>query len=270
MELIHSRDNKKIKEAAGLQKSRERDKTGLFLAEGIRLVEMAASSDYRIRYTLATEEAGETERAKALLGKLASQAPVYFAEKSVYDKAAGTVSSQGILCVLEQKKRELDDLEEKEAPLYLVLDQIQDPGNLGTILRTADAAGVDGVILMRGTADLYNPKVVRSAMGSLFHLPVVSGVNTESLLAFLERRHIRLLATALDASAASHFETDFRGSVALIMGNEGNGVSSLLLEHAKKVYIPMFGAAESLNAAVSAGIVLYETVRQRHPEILSR
>lgn len=270
MEIIRSKDNKKIKEAAALQKTREREKTGLFLAEGVRLAEMAASSDWRIRYTLATPEASAEERGKTLLGKLAEKAPVYLAEKPVYDKAAGTVSSQGILCVLEQKKMGLDDFEEKEQPLYLVLDQIQDPGNLGTILRTADAAGVEGVILMRGTADLYNPKVVRSAMGSLFHLPVAFGVTPESLLDFLKKRHIRLLATALDENAAPHFGTDFRGSVALVIGNEGNGVSPFLLERAEKVYIPMFGAAESLNAAVSAGIVLYETVRQRHPEILPR
>lgn len=150
------------------------------------------------------------------------------------------------------------------APFYVVLDGVQDPGNAGTIIRTADAAGASGVILTKGSVDIYDEKTVRATMGSLFHLPVVSGVSAEELTAWAKERGLQLYAAALDVAARPHFSCDFTKPTAIVFGNEGNGVSTELLAQAETVYIPMYGTAESLNVGTSAAIVLYEAVRQRY------
>lgn len=272
MQKIESPSNPKIKLAAQLAKRMAREKTGKFLAEGVRLAEMAAASDWDIDYALVTPHAAGEPRAAAVIAKLEENGvPVALVPESVYQKAGDTQTPQGLLLVLAQKKRSLDDLARltktaasPAAPCYVVLDRIQDPGNLGTILRTADAAGMAGLILLEGTTDIYSPKVVRAAMGSLFHLPVVSGVTEEAFLSFARESGLCLYATALDAKARPYDAADFTGPTAIVFGNEGQGVSEPLLASSETLYIPMYGGAESLNVAVSTAIVLYEAVRQRH------
>ena len=272
MIAINSLTNPKIKLAAQLAKRMAREKTGKFLAEGVRLAEMAAASDWDIDYALVTPHAAGETRAAAVIKKLEENGvPVALVPESVYQKAGDTQTPQGLLLVLAQKKRSLEDLARltktaasPAAPCYVVLDRIQDPGNLGTILRTADAAGMAGLILLKGTTDIYSPKVVRAAMGSLFHLPVVSGVTEEAFLSFARESGLCLYATALDAKARPYDAADFTGPTAIVFGNEGQGVSEPLLASSETLYIPMYGGAESLNVAVSTAIVLYEAVRQRH------
>ena len=281
---IESLTNPKIKLAAQLAKRMAREKTGKFLAEGVRLAEMAAASDWDIDYALVTPHAAGEPRAAAVIATLEENGvPVALVPESVYQKAGDTQTPQGLLLVLAQKQRSLDDLARltktsvsptgtatagasaaAQPPCYVVLDRIQDPGNLGTILRTADAAGMAGLILLKGTTDIYSPKVVRAAMGSLFHLPVVSGVTEEAFLSFARESGLRLYATSLDAKARPYDAADFAGPTAIIFGNEGQGVSGPLLASSETLYIPMYGGAESLNVAVSTAIVLYEAVRQRH------
>ena len=279
MQKIESPSNPKIKLAAQLAKRMAREKTGKFLAEGVRLAEMAAASDWDIDYALVTPHAAGEPRAAAVIAKLEENGvPVALVPESVYQKAGDTQTPQGLLLVLAQKKRSLEDLARLtktaaspadasaavQPPCYVVLDRIQDPGNLGTILRTADAAGMAGLILLKGTTDIYSPKVVRAAMGSLFHLPVVSGVTEEAFLSFARESGLCLYATALDAKARPYDAADFTGPTAIVFGNEGQGVSEPLLASSETLYIPMYGGAESLNVAVSTAIVLYEAVRQRH------
>ncbi|MGN0938730.1 MAG: TrmH family RNA methyltransferase [Selenomonas sp.] len=286
---IESLTNPKIKLAAQLAKRMAREKTGKFLAEGVRLAEMAAASDWDVGYALVTPHAAGEPRAAAVIATLEENGvPVALVPESVYQKAGDTQTPQGLLLVLAQKQRSLDDLARltktsvsptgtatagasaaAQPPCYVVLDRIQDPGNLGTILRTADAAGMAGLILLKGTTDIYSPKVVRAAMGSLFHLPVVSGVTEEAFLSFARESGLRLYATALDAKARPYDAADFTGPAAIIFGNEGQGVSETLLASSETLYIPMYGGAESLNVAVSTAIVLYEAVRQRHTGSLS-
>ena len=281
---IESLTNPKIKLAAQLAKRMARDKTGKFLAEGVRLAEMAAASDWDVGYALVTPHAAGEPRAAAVIATLEENGvPVALVPESVYQKAGDTQTPQGLLLVLAQKQRSLDDLARltktsvsptgtatagasaaAQPPCYVVLDRIQDPGNLGTILRTADAAGMAGLILLKGTTDIYSPKVVRAAMGSLFHLPVVSGVTEEAFLSFARESGLCLYATALDAKARPYDAADFTGPTAIVFGNEGQGVSEPLLASSETLYIPMYGGAESLNVAVSTAIVLYEAVRQRH------
>ncbi|SDG97041.1 RNA methyltransferase, TrmH family [Selenomonas sp. WCT3] len=261
---IDSAANKKVKLAASLHSRKHRDKEGLFIAEGIRLVEMAASSGWNIRYGFYTPELLKQPRGKDLCEALTKGGvSLYEVPAAVYQKASATDTPQGILVVAEQKKSRLEELPAAENPIYVVLDGVQDPGNAGTIIRTADAVGAHGVILLKGSVDAFGDKVVRSTMGSLFHLPVCTDVDVKELQAFLTSQNLTLYATALDASAKPHFEQDFRQGCAVVFGNEGNGVSAKLLEQAVTTYIPMYGDAESLNVGVSAAVVLYEAIRQR-------
>ncbi|MCR5757148.1 MAG: RNA methyltransferase [Selenomonas sp.] len=264
MERIDSPANKKVKLAAALKQRKQREKTGLFVAEGIRLCEMAAEADWPLEFGLLTRQLQEQERGAKLVEKLTGQnCPLYEVPEAVFAKAAGTETPQGILLVMGQKNSSLPETAERENPLYVVMDSVQDPGNAGTIIRTADAVGADGVILLKGSVDVYGDKTVRSTMGSIFHVPVYSGVSVEELTDFVRRNDLQLLATALDETAKPHFQQDFSRGTAVVMGNEGNGVSRELLAIAQNIYIPMYGQAESLNVGMSAAIVLYEALRQR-------
>ena len=147
--------------------------------------------------------------------------------------------------------------------MLLVLDRVGDPGNIGTMLRTADAAGIGGLVLLKGCADIYAPKTVRSSMVSLFHIPVLSGVSEQEFVSTAKKAGYDLLVTCLDG-ADNLYKADLSGRIAFVMGNEAGGVSETLLEKAdKRVYIPMAGRAESLNVAMAAGIVMFEALRRK-------
>ena len=264
MEHIDSPANKKIKLAIALKQRKQREKNGLFVAEGLRLCEMAAESDWQISYGLLTRQLTCQERGRALAERLAEQGcSLYEVPETLFAKAAGTETPQGIMLVMAQKNPSLSAGAERDKPLYVVMDGVQDPGNAGTIIRTADAVGADGVILLKGTVDVYSDKAVRSTMGSIFYVPVYSGVTLDELTEFVQESGLQLLATALDEMAKPHFQQDFTQGTAVVLGNEGNGVSQELLAAAQKTYIPMYGQAESLNVGMSAAIVLYEALRQR-------
>ncbi len=269
IERIDSATNKKIKLAASLHNRRHRDKEGLFVVEGIRLSEMAAVSGWPISFALCTSKAIQEPRVKKILAVLAGKdCPVYETSEEIYRKASATETPQGLLLVMGQQQARFEDmvLPGKQAFL-LVLDGVQDPGNAGAMIRTADAAGCSGIVLLKDNVDLFSDKTVRATMGSLFHLPVIQKVNMADLQAFLKENDIRLLAAALDSSAQPHFQADFCTDIAIVFGNEGNGISAEMLQAAdNKVYIPMFGQAESLNVATAAAIVLYEAIRQRHSQ----
>ena len=264
MERIASLSNGKIKLAAKLHGRKYREAEGLFLAEGIRLVEMAAASGWGLRFAFCTPAAAAGERVKKILQQLAAVCPVYEVSEEIYRKACGTVTPQGLLVVMEMQRLSLASLREKDGPLFLVLDGVQDPGNAGAMIRTADAAGCSGVICLTDTVDVFADKTVRATMGSLFHLPVVTGVPVAELLEFVQSAGVSLFVTALNAGARQHFAADFTGAAAVVFGNEGNGVSPALLSAGgQQIYIPMQGQAESLNVSTAAAVVLYEAVRQR-------
>lgn len=265
MEYIDSPANKKVKLAAALKQRKQREKTGLFVAEGIRLCEMAAESDWSISYGLLTGQLTSQPRGRELTEKLSARGVhLYEVPENIFAKAAGTDTPQGILLIMEAKNPALP-LEKagRDNPLYVIMDGVQDPGNAGTIIRTADAVGADGVILLKGSVDAFADKVVRSTMGSIFHVPVYAGISADELQEFVQVQDLQLLATALDETAKPHFQQDFTKGTAVVLGNEGNGVSAAVLAMAQKTYIPMYGRAESLNVAMSASIVLYEALRQR-------
>jgi TrmH family RNA methyltransferase len=185
--------------------------------------------------------------------------------EDIYNKISDTEQPQGIMVVLKKQQTTIAQMimQESKRPLIVILDGIQDPGNVGTIIRTADAAGCTGVVLMKGSADIYAGKTVRATMGSLFHLPVLEGVIPEELVSDLRQINVTMLATCLQKSTV-YYQSNLTKPLAIILGNEGQGVTRELIEAADAcLHIPLIGQAESLNVAVAAGVILYEAVRQR-------
>lgn len=240
---IESSKNKIIKEINSLKLRKNREKLGLFVLEGERLVNEAKD---KICYSLSSESyKGEID-------------VDYTVSDEMYNKISDTVNPQGILAVCRIEKNEFKKLSDN--PLYILLENIQDPGNMGTIIRTADAAGADGVFLSKGCVDIYNPKVIRSTMGSLFHLPVYTDVDLTELM-----KNINVVTVAAHLKGEkTPYEINMKNGAAILIGNEGNGLSDELSERADNlVKIPMPGRAESMNAGVAAAIMIYEAVRQR-------
>lgn len=252
--------NPMVKAAAELKQKKYRQQQGLFLAEGLRTVEEAVryGAVQSIFYT-----AIEDDRTRAVLEEAAAkQIKLVCVSDKVLKKIADTETPQGIIAVCERRSKRLDDFL-ASGKMLLVLARVTDPGNIGTMLRTADAAGVGGLLLLQGCADIYAPKTVRASMGSLFHLPVLSGLSEELLVQAARKAGYELLVTCLDG-AENLYKADLQGRLAFVMGNEANGVSDALLAAAdKRVFIPMQGRAESLNVAMAAGIVMFEALRQK-------
>lgn len=252
--------NPMVKAAAELKQKKYRQQQGLFLAEGLRTVEEAVryGAVQSIFYT-----AIEDDRTRAVLEEAAAkQIKLVCVSDKVLKKIGDTETPQGIIAVCEMRSKRLDDFL-ASGKMLLVLDRVTDPGNIGTMLRTADATGVGGLLLLQGCADIYAPKTVRASMGSLFHLPVLSGLSEELLVQAARKAGYELLVTCLDG-ADNLYKADLQGRLAFVMGNEANGASPALLAAAdKRVFIPMQGRAESLNVAMAAGIVMFEALRQK-------
>ena len=257
-EVITSVHNPKVKEWASLLDRRGRDKTGCYLVEGPHLVLEALKSDAVVRTVVYAQDRGIPEE----LLPWKDRSRWVAASPEVMRKCSDTVHPQGVFAVVEKWRPSAAPLLEKPDVLAVVTDAVQDPGNLGTIIRSADAAGADGVILGKGTVDPYNPKTVRSTMGSLFHIPVVEADLAE-LLPQANARGIRTVCTSLHA-ARSCYELDLRQAVWFVVGNEASGVSPSVRQLATdEVIIPMRGGAESLNVAMAATVLLFEAMRQR-------
>lgn len=243
MKYIESVKNPKVKAWKKLLTKKERDQSGTYLIEGFHLVEEA------LKEQIVLEVIVNQDRERQIHMNLDGIEVVYVKE-DVMNAICDTETPQGIAAVCEQKTISMDDIKLEK---LLLLDRVQDPGNLGTMIRTADAAGIDAIILGEGCADPYNPKVVRATQGSLFHLPLMK-VN---LAEFIETLDIPVYGTALEGGVPFE-QVEKSESFALLMGNEGQGVSKDLLEMTtKNLYIPIYGKSESLNVAIAAGILMY-------------
>ena len=265
MERIESAENSKIKWAAALHMRKERERREEFVAEGIRLTETAAASNWPLLFCLVTETALQDVRVQAIVTDLErKKCQVLLVSPAVFKKASATNTPQGILLVMKQIKASFSSLQAKSSSLFVVLDKIQDPGNAGAIVRTADAAGCTGIIALEGTVDLFSDKTVRSAMGSLFHLPIITRATYTELFTYMQENCISCFASMLDKEAVPYFSVNYRRPVAVVFGNEGNGVSEEIGNNMPHVFIPMTGKTESLNVGTSAAIILYEAFRQRY------
>lgn len=277
LEYISSVNNARVKETHNLKQKKFRLRQGLFIIEGLRAVEEAVMCGQvrEIFYLLEDEDIesrlkkfrfSDDERTQNVLETAyALGISVYATDKKVMEKISDTGTPQGILAVVKMSETALADLPapETENSPVVVLDRVQDPGNMGTIIRSADAAGARCVVLLKGCADIYNPKVVRSTMGSMFHLPVISSVEPEELISWCEKEKYQLAVTSLD-EAADLYDTDLHKKTAFVLGNEANGVSDELLAAADiRLFIPMQGKAESMNVAMATTVILYESLRQR-------
>lgn len=266
IERLTSSNNRYLKLAASLKQRKYRDEYNCFAVEGVRLVEEALESGAAIRFAVYDGGAAASDdRLQAAVRRL-NGAAVRLCEvdAALYARISDTKGPQGLMAVVGKAANELADIVfTSERSLLLVLDRLQDPGNVGAIIRVADAAGCAGVVLLRDTADVFASKTVRATMGSLFHLPVVPDVAAEDLVDFLQTAAVPLYVTALDRTAVSVFAVDWRGANAVVFSNEGGGASEYLLQKARRrLFIPMRGQAESLNVAAAAAVVAYESLRQ--------
>lgn len=268
--MITSENNAKIKELIKLQKNaRHRRKEELFVAEGIKLVQEAAQYG-KLRQVLIREslwherwkDAPESEIAKELSVD-GNRVGVDIAPDSVFDMVADTVTPQGILGMVDMPAYSLKEILALSSGLYLMLDDLRDPGNLGTVIRTAEAAGAAGVIMSRGCVDLFNPKVVRATMGAIFRVPFYYADDLIEVIERLKAKQIPVYGTMMQGSEV-YDALDYTNGAAIVIGNEANGISEKVTAHLTKgVRIPMDGSLESLNAAVAAAILMYETARQK-------
>ena len=263
MILISSSRNPVIKEIKSLKNRRDREERGLYYVEGLRIVEEALKENADIAEMAVSEEFASDLRNAGLLSKIeALNVKTHLFTPKLFNEITDTETPQGILAIMRIRKHELKQ-ELNKTGLYVVLDSIRDPGNMGTIIRTADAAGFSGVILSKGCVDVYNPKVLRSTMGSVFHMPVYQAGDISETVKFLKSNGIIIYVSHLEGKA-SIFEADMSSGAAIIIGSEAEGVCEELIALADlPVKIPMPGRAESLNASVAAGIMMYEAVRQR-------
>jgi TrmH family RNA methyltransferase len=251
--------------SALLKKSKERRAQGLFVVEGPKMCFEAPKEWVRAVYVSETFEKEPDTRTQlfSYCGEVAQALPYEVVADSVLKSVSDTQNPQGIMAVVEKPCYTLSDMLCGEQTMLLVLDGIQDPGNLGTMLRTGEGAGMTGVIMSRTTVDLFNPKTIRSTMGSLYRVPFYIAENLVATLAQLKADGVKLYAAHLKGTR-SYDEPDYTGACGFLIGNEGNGLSEEAAEAADTyIRIPMAGQVESLNAAISAGLLLYECSRQR-------
>ncbi|HZK86037.1 MAG TPA: RNA methyltransferase [Desulfosporosinus sp.] len=261
--MIESLQNEQVKHVVSLQRHKARQEAQLFVVEGWRFVEEAVLRNAPITKVFVCQE-GENPEWQALHKTLCERSiPFEEVDRRVLRKMSATEEPQGILAVVRQTTYTWKDLQIDRNSVLLVLDGIQDPGNMGTILRTALASGVRYVCLTPGTVDLYNPKVLRSTMGAIFSLIFLSGQQPVDILDFCRNHGLNVLMG--DINGSSIYQTKLtEGPLALVVGNEGNGPSPIFRKaDVQCVTIPMAHDVESLNVAIATGIMLYEIVRQR-------
>lgn len=256
--MITATGNKRIKRLVSLsEKAKERKKEQVFLVEGTKMFEEADETYLREVYVSESyiKKNGICEKLKRTGYETVSD--------EVFHKIADTKTPQGILCVMNQYQYTLEKLLEKENPVLVLLEDIQDPGNLGTILRTGEGAGIDGVIMTKDTVDIYNPKTIRATMGSIYRMPFLYVESIKDVIEKLQKAGVSVYAAHLDGK--EYYDSfDFKKGAAFLIGNEGNGLKKETADLADAyLKIPMEGNVESLNAAIATTLLMYEAYRQR-------
>ena len=264
MMTISSVQNPKVKQLLLLQqKSSERRRTGLFVVEGQREIEHCLEAGYEVDSVyycpqLFTENGGSNQ----FFSFHSSLFTSFEVTVPVYEKMAYRGSTEGLMAVVRSRTMLLSDLPQKENPLYVVLERVEKPGNLGAVLRSADAAQADAVIVCDPLTDLFNPNLIRSSIGAIFTVPCVA-CSTDECIAFLKDHGVRILTAQLQDSHL-YYDTDMRCGTAIVMGTESTGLTDTWRRAADAhIRIPMLGRLDSLNVSVSAAILLFEAVRQR-------
>ncbi|WP_418509413.1 TrmH family RNA methyltransferase [Corallibacter sp.] len=243
------------------EKSRARKKTGNFLIEGKRELSLAIKGNYTIETVLFYSELISESELKSLIG---TSYNIIEISKEVYQKLAHRDTTEGVLAVAKSKQHNLNDIQlSSKNPLILVAEAPEKPGNIGAILRTADAANVDAVIIANPKTDLYNPNIIRSSVGCVFTKPIATGTTTQ-IITYLKANSIHIYCAALQASVNYHTQ-DYTKPTAIVVGTEATGLSDeWLTASTQNIIIPMQGEIDSMNVSVAAGILIFETKRQRN------
>lgn len=259
MKKITSADNERYKSLVKLGKKKHRDREGLYVIEGINLIEEAVKNGATLRSIYVREDFSEQD----ILDSISSyDADTYILSKSLFDSFADTETPQGIAAVAVKPSWTEEEFFEGTDNI-IVLDRLQDPGNIGTILRTADACGFTGAVIMKGTADLFSPKTVRATAGSLYRVKMLYVDTPQEALEILGSRGKKTVCTSPHVDTL-YFDADLASDTALIIGNEAGGACDEFMAEADiSITLPMEGTIESLNAAVAASVLMYDSVRQR-------
>lgn len=254
---------KKLKEIFKLKAKKFRREKQRFAVEGMRSIKELLNSSWQVELLLYSASSENNAMAKSILQK-ARQKGIFAerVEQKILEKISDTITSAGMICITKTKNISEEEFLKGTPKTILALDGVKDPGNLGTLIRTADAAGIDGVILSENTVELYSPKVVRSSMGSIFHLPATKTSDLTQFLSKLKKNGFKVIASAVKNGELCH-KIDYSGKICLVIGNEVEGVGDSVLKLADQIVsIPIYGKAESLNASVAGGILMYEIARK--------
>lgn len=259
---ITSAQNQRIKNFVHLQKARERKAQNVFVVEGEKEYCRAIEYNYQFTAIFVCFDVIPESQFQILSSGVNSDAEVFPVSKEVFEKIAYREGSGGMIALARPKSHRLEDLKLKEKPLLLVLEAVEKPGNLGALLRTADAAGIDAVVVCDPQTDIYNPNVVRSSIGCLFSVPLAVCTSAEAIT-WMKSENIAIYCTYLKA-AVPYTEVDFRKASAIVMGTEADGITDQWVEAASQnIIIPMRGSADSMNVSTSAAVVVFEACRQR-------
>lgn len=260
--MITSTSNQKVRQVVQWQtKAKERRKDGVFLAEGFKMFE-EAPQDWIVEVYL-SEGSLDKAREHTYIWKKLTRTGYELVGEEVFRRMSDTQTPQGILTVLRQPKYSVDELLSKPNPLLVVLEDLQDPGNLGTIIRTGEGAGITGVIMSERTVDIFNPKVIRATMGSVYRVPFVYVDDMQEILQKMHNAGVHTYAAHLQGT--TYYDSfSFKKPTAFLIGNEGNGLKKETADMADSyLKIPMEGQVESLNAAIATALLMYEAHRQR-------
>lgn len=256
--MITAKDNDKVKYTKSLLKTKNRNKESKFIIEGYRILTLAIECNANLDYVFINEDfEGKDEHVSFLDILNKKNIKIYKTTNKIFNDLVDTENTQGILGVVKFKQKNIEENLNDESRFVLILDRIQDPGNMGTIIRTADAAGVDAIIALKGCVDIYNPKVIRSTMGSIFDMNVIHTSQDEAIR-LLKSKNFDIVSSYLDTN--NFYNTvEYNYKTALVIGNEANGINEELVSKSDTlVKIPIYGKAESLNAAISSAILMYE------------
>lgn len=260
MQVISSKDNELIKHIKKLKDKKYRDEKNEYVIEGVKLIEEAVQEKAKIKKIIVCEDTTRTyEIPTQVMLEIARYDCVYVTEK-IFTSITQVTNPQGIMAIIERNSK--NNIIDYTQDIIVALDNVQDPGNLGTILRTADSIGLKQIIVTKDTVDAFNSKVVRSTMGAIFRIEIIEVEELAYVIKEMRKHHFKLMVTSLQTEN-SIYDIEFNKKI-IVIGNESNGVSKEIQEMAdEKAKIPMLGKTESLNASVAAGIVMYEYVRQK-------
>lgn len=261
--MIKSKENKKIKYFLSLKENKYREKENKFIIEGIKIVEEYLPYNI-IDCVIYEDEIFKNKRGEELLGRIRNRKiEVFEVDEKIIKILSFTESPQGIIAVVNKKSYQLEDIKLKENNLIVILEGIQDPGNLGTIIRTSAAVKTDGMILSKGCVDVYNPKVLRSAAVYLYNFPIIKVEDLDFLISYLKENSFKVILTD-PHSEKNYFEIDYSKRIALVLGSEARGISSIWRkENFLSVKVPITGCVESLNVSTAFSVIVYEIVRKR-------